>query len=87
MTVPYHLRGIRSCKSYLNFDQTVRLTMWPKHGLPMTSHEQDRHFNAVRVRGNVHEMVTLTAGRRPNGQSSPTLALHSAVWATRSRAA
>ncbi len=41
-------------------DQTVRVTMWPKHGLPMTFHEQDRRFEAVRVRGNVHEMVELT---------------------------
>lgn len=43
---------------------------------------------ALRKEGaDVTVAITLTAGRRPNGQSSPTLALHSAVWATRSRAA
>ena len=39
-------------------DQAVRVTMRPKRGLPMTFHDQDRRFEAVRVRGNVHDMVS-----------------------------
>lgn len=41
-------------------DRTVKVTMGPRHGLPMTIHKQDRCFQKVRVHGDIHEMVDLT---------------------------
>ena len=61
MTVAMILQRFRfSIVPDARIDQTVRVTMWPKHGLPMTFHKQDRRFKAVRVRGNVHGIVKLT---------------------------
>jgi cytochrome P450 len=42
-------------------DRQVRITMWPRHGLPMIVRSPDRRFEQSRteVRGNVHEMVDL----------------------------
>jgi cytochrome P450 len=41
-------------------DRLVQITMRPKFGIPMSVHRQDRRFQAVPVRGNIHEMVKLT---------------------------
>jgi cytochrome P450 len=40
-------------------DRSVRVTMGPRQGLPMSIHQQDRRFAATPVRGNVHDMVDL----------------------------
>jgi cytochrome P450 len=40
-------------------DRVVKITMRPRYGLPMSIHKQDRGFEAVPVRGNIHEMVKL----------------------------
>jgi cytochrome P450 len=42
-------------------DRYVSVTMGPKHGLPMILGPQDRRFEVVPVRGNVHEMVELVS--------------------------
>ncbi len=61
MTVAMILQRFRfSIVPDARIDQTVRVTMWPKHGLPMIFHKQDRRFKAVRVHGNVHGIVKLT---------------------------
>jgi hypothetical protein len=40
-------------------DRAVRITMQPRHGLPMMIFENDRKFTASEVRGQIREMVTL----------------------------
>lgn len=40
-------------------DRAIKLTLSPRHGLPMTVHRQDRRFDAPHVRGNVHQLVAL----------------------------
>ena len=40
-------------------DRSVKVTMSPKHGLPISIHPPDRRFEAVPVRGNIREMVEL----------------------------
>ena len=40
-------------------DRSVKVTMSPKHGLPISVHPPDRRFERVPVRGNVNEMVEL----------------------------
>ena len=40
-------------------DRTVKVTLAPRHGLPMAIHSPDRRFDAPRVTGNVREMVDL----------------------------
>ena len=45
----------------VRIDRLVQVTMRPKYGLPMVLHRQDRQFQAVRVRGNIHDMVRLTS--------------------------
>ncbi len=40
-------------------DRTVKVTLAPRNGLPMTIHAPDRRFEAPRVTGNVREMVDL----------------------------
>jgi cytochrome P450 len=40
-------------------DRIVRITMQPRHGLPMSIFENDRQFAACEVRGQIREMVTL----------------------------
>jgi cytochrome P450 len=40
-------------------DRRMLVMMSPKHGLPMSVHDQDGRFHAVPVRGNIHEMVDL----------------------------
>lgn len=40
-------------------DRTVRITMQPRRGLPMTIFENDRKFAASEVQGQIREMVTL----------------------------
>jgi cytochrome P450 len=47
-------------------DRQVRITMSPRHGLPMSVHPQDRRFHAVEVRGNIHSMV-----KKAGSQSGP----------------
>jgi cytochrome P450 len=44
--------------------RSVKVTMGPKYGLPMAIHKQDRRFESVRVRGNIHEMVDLPPASR-----------------------
>ena len=39
-------------------DRVVRITMTPRHGLPMLIQENDRKFNASKISGQIHEMVT-----------------------------
>jgi cytochrome P450 len=41
-------------------DRSVKVTMGPSPGLPMTVCPQDRRFEAVNLQGNVHEMVDLS---------------------------
>ena len=43
----------------VRIDRSVKVTMSPSRGLPMTIHPQDRRFERVPVRGNVNEMVEL----------------------------
>jgi hypothetical protein len=45
-------------------DRSVKITMGPKHGMPMVLHRQDRVFQGAEVRGNVHEMVDMTRPRQ-----------------------
>jgi len=40
-------------------DRVVRVTLGPKHGLPMILTPQDNHFSANPVQGNIHDMVDL----------------------------
>jgi len=40
-------------------DRVVRITMNPRHGMPMVLHENDRRYESSEVRGQIHEMVTL----------------------------
>ncbi|MEQ8854857.1 cytochrome P450 [Gimesia sp.] len=40
-------------------DRMVKLTMSPKRGISMYVHRQDRRFEAVPVKGNIHQMVDL----------------------------
>lgn len=40
-------------------DRTVKVTMSPKRGLPISIHPPDRRFEAAPVRGNIREMVEL----------------------------
>lgn len=40
-------------------DRVVRITMQPRHGLPMMILKNDRQFAASEVRGQIREMVTL----------------------------
>jgi hypothetical protein len=40
-------------------DRTVRVTMSPKRGLPISIHPPDRRFQAAPVSGNIREMVEL----------------------------
>ena len=40
-------------------DRAVRITMQPRHGLPMMIFSNDRKFAASEVRGQIREMVTL----------------------------
>jgi cytochrome P450 len=40
-------------------DRMVRITMQPRHGLPMSIFENDRKFAGSEVRGQIREMVTL----------------------------
>jgi cytochrome P450 len=40
-------------------DRIVRITMQPRHGLPMMLFKNDRKFAASEVRGQIREMVTL----------------------------
>jgi len=42
-------------------DRHVSVTMGPKHGMPMILVPQDRKFSSSSVRGNIHEMVDLSA--------------------------
>lgn len=42
-------------------DRTVRVTMNPSFGLPMTVHRQDKKFQTSPVTGQIHEMVDLPA--------------------------
>ncbi len=41
-------------------DRVVQVMVRPRHGMPMSIHHQDGQFRAVNVRGDVHDMVTLT---------------------------
>jgi hypothetical protein len=45
-------------------DRAVKVTMGPEHGLPVVVVPQDRRFAAAPVRGNIHEMVDLTAAAK-----------------------
>ncbi|MFL5329026.1 MAG: cytochrome P450 [Gemmataceae bacterium] len=40
-------------------DRTVKITMGPRHGLPMVFMPQDGLFTSTEVRGNIHDMVDL----------------------------
>lgn len=42
-------------------DRRVKVTLAPKHGLPMRIGHATEGFHRVQVRGNIHEMVDLTA--------------------------
>jgi cytochrome P450 len=44
-----------------SIDGIVRLTLRPKHGIPMTVHAQDRKFAAAPIVGNIGRMVDLVA--------------------------
>jgi hypothetical protein len=41
-------------------DRVVKVTLRPRNGLPMSIHRQDRRFEASPVRGDIHQMVTLS---------------------------
>jgi cytochrome P450 len=41
-------------------DRDFRVTMVPRHGLPMTIHRPDEFFQRMRVKGNINQMVDLT---------------------------
>jgi cytochrome P450 len=40
-------------------DRVVRITMSPRHGMPMLLTENDRRYQSSEVRGQIHEMVKL----------------------------
>ncbi len=40
-------------------DRAVRITMNPRHGMPMILRENDRRYESSKVRGQIHEMVKL----------------------------
>jgi cytochrome P450 len=40
-------------------DRQLRVTLSPKHGMPMVVAAQDRQFRRTEVRGDIHEMVEL----------------------------
>ena len=40
-------------------DRTVKITMSPRYGMPMSIHKQDRRFQAMPVTGNIRQMVDL----------------------------
>ena len=40
-------------------DRAVRITMSPRHGMPMVLYKNDRRYESSQVRGQIHEMVTL----------------------------
>jgi cytochrome P450 len=44
-------------------DRAVRITMNPRHGMPMVLHENDRRYESSEVRGQIHEMVKLPSVR------------------------
>ena len=46
-------------------NRAVKVMMYPRDGMPMTIHPQDGRFQAVPVRGNIHDMVDLNA---PDGE-------------------
>lgn len=56
-------------------DRAVKITMFPKLGLPMTVHPQDRCFAAQPVKGNIHEMVDLSGNSSPRRTIIPRLKL------------
>lgn len=41
-------------------DRAFKVTLTPKHGMPMIVSRQDRQFTKATVRGNIHEMVDLS---------------------------
>ncbi len=41
-------------------DRVVKVTLGPKHGMPMIVHPPNGRFEAIPVKGNIHEMVDLT---------------------------
>lgn len=43
----------------IRIDRVVRITMQPRHGLPMSILKNDRKFAATQVHGQIREMVTL----------------------------
>jgi cytochrome P450 len=55
-------------------DRQVTTTLWPKHGLPMRLHRQDRCFSSTPVCGNIHEMVELPSARRRAAVGGPLAA-------------
>ncbi len=59
-----------SVASETRIDRLVKLTMSPKRGISMYIHKPDRKFEAVPVRGNIHEMVDLTQTRIPHSYFS-----------------
>jgi cytochrome P450 len=42
-------------------DRDVKLTLAPKHGMPMVVARQDRQFSRGEARGNIRELVELAA--------------------------
>ena len=40
-------------------DRVVRITMQPRHGMPMKIFDNDRQYSASEVSGQIHEMVEL----------------------------
>jgi cytochrome P450 len=49
-----------SVAPHSRIDRTHRVSMAPRHGMPMVVHPQDGRFEAVPITGNVHQMVDLT---------------------------
>jgi cytochrome P450 len=45
-------------------DRRIKVTLSPKHGLPMRIRGRDEPFERVEIRGNIHEMVDLTPVQR-----------------------
>ena len=45
-------------------DRVVRITMQPRHGMPMKIIENDRQYSASEVTGQIHEMVTFGQDRQ-----------------------
>ena len=66
---------------HCRIDRSHRVTLEPKHGMPLMIEPQGREFAAQPVQGNLHQMVDLT--RSDATVESPALRRHASPAPTR----